>query len=192
MNIRNARRNFAIFKLKMSALRRLDGSVTSSRKMGKVIHNFSVVMSTCSLTSSARFMRRDLCPPLEIMLENILPVLIKTLTWGFTHYIPETKASSQGKTSRAVLLHRQFYRCAAGCYKLFNRVILKRSINTLGKKSHASKQDLGGDSTRSTSYNDYETHRSTSRLHSAAMPNVHCPEENIRSAILQRSSKPWF
>ncbi|VDO32221.1 unnamed protein product, partial [Heligmosomoides polygyrus] len=41
LSIRNARRNFANFKTKMTALRRPDGTVTSSRRtMEKVIHDF--------------------------------------------------------------------------------------------------------------------------------------------------------
>ncbi|VDO19208.1 unnamed protein product [Heligmosomoides polygyrus] len=41
LSIRNARRNFANFKTKVTALRRPDGTVTSSRRtMEKVIHGF--------------------------------------------------------------------------------------------------------------------------------------------------------
>ncbi|VDO19485.1 unnamed protein product [Heligmosomoides polygyrus] len=41
LSIRNARRNFANFKTKMTALRRPDGTITSSRRtMEKVIHDF--------------------------------------------------------------------------------------------------------------------------------------------------------
>ncbi|VDP61986.1 unnamed protein product [Heligmosomoides polygyrus] len=42
LSIRNARRNFANFKTKMTALKLPDGTITSSRKtMEKVIHDFS-------------------------------------------------------------------------------------------------------------------------------------------------------
>ncbi|VDO70869.1 unnamed protein product [Heligmosomoides polygyrus] len=66
LSIRNARRNFANFKTKMTALRRPDGIVTSSRRaMKKLVHDFysdliDSQQPPAPMSSSARWMRHPL------------------------------------------------------------------------------------------------------------------------------------
>uniref|UniRef100_A0A183FCC2 DUF444 family protein n=1 Tax=Heligmosomoides polygyrus TaxID=6339 RepID=A0A183FCC2_HELPZ len=66
LSIRNARRDFANIKTKMTALRRPDGTVTSSRRtMEKVIHDFySDLFDSHVHLPHAIFRRMDTSSPL--------------------------------------------------------------------------------------------------------------------------------
>ncbi|VDP51724.1 unnamed protein product [Heligmosomoides polygyrus] len=133
LSIRKARQKIANFKTKMTALRRPDGTVTSSRRaMEKVIHDFhSDLFDSHIHLPHAIFRRMDTSFPLfslpirhaissvkkrtapgpdRIRLEHLknLPLtLINTLTRLFTRYLSECKVPSQWKTSRTVLLYKK-------------------------------------------------------------------------------------
>ncbi|VDO73543.1 unnamed protein product [Heligmosomoides polygyrus] len=126
LSIRNARRNFANYKTKMTALRRPDGTVTSSRRtMEKVIHDFysdlfdsHVHLPPCHLPQDGYVVPSIL--PSEIRhaissvkkrtapgpdrirpehLKNLPSTLINTFARLFTRYLSECKVPSQWKTS---------------------------------------------------------------------------------------------
>ncbi|VDP38413.1 unnamed protein product [Heligmosomoides polygyrus] len=126
LSILNARRNFANFMTKMTALRRPDGIVTSSRRtMEKVIHDFYSDLFD-SHVHHAIFRRMDTSSPLFSLptphlvgeertapgpdriraehLKNLPPALIDTLARLFTRYLSECKVPSQWKTSKTPLL----------------------------------------------------------------------------------------
>ncbi|VDO65133.1 unnamed protein product [Heligmosomoides polygyrus] len=121
LSIRNAWRNIANFKTKMTALRRPDETVTSSRRtMEKVIHDFysdlfvsHVHLPPCHLPqdgcvvpsvlpSEIRYpissvKKRTAPGPDRIRpehLKNLSPVLINTWPWFFTRYLSECKVPS--------------------------------------------------------------------------------------------------
>ncbi|VDO77196.1 unnamed protein product [Heligmosomoides polygyrus] len=115
LSIRNARRNFANFKTKMTALRRPGGTVTSSRK-----------------TMEKDQTRTPEEPPASAHLHP--GAALRTIPVG-------VKVPSQWKTSKAVLLYKKGdvhdignYRpiCLLSVvYKLFSRVTLNRISRTL-------------------------------------------------------------
>ncbi|XP_054995955.1 uncharacterized protein LOC129405016, partial [Sorex araneus] len=133
-SICNACLSFANYKMKMTALRRLDGSVTSSRRaMERVIHDFyldlfnsHVHLPTYQIPQAGYVVPNVL--PSEIRqvilsvktciapgpekvrpehLKNLLLVLINTVARLFTRYLSECKVPSQEKASRTILLYKQ-------------------------------------------------------------------------------------
>ncbi|VDP20984.1 unnamed protein product [Heligmosomoides polygyrus] len=118
----------------MTALRRPDGTVTSSRRTtGKVIHDFysnlfdsHVHLSPCHhpqdgyvvpsvLLSDIRHavssVKKRTAPGPERIrpeyLKNLPPALINTLARLFTPYLSECKVPSQWKTSKTILLYKK-------------------------------------------------------------------------------------
>ncbi|KAL6739282.1 hypothetical protein Aduo_012753 [Ancylostoma duodenale] len=133
-SIRNARRDFANRKTKMTALRRPDGTISSSRRvMEKVIHDFYSDLFDSHVHLPQYHLREDghVVPsvlPSEVRhaiksiknrtapgpdrirpehLKNLPPVLITTLARLFTRYLSECKVPNQWKTSRTVLLYKK-------------------------------------------------------------------------------------
>ncbi|EYC41553.1 hypothetical protein Y032_0564g3526 [Ancylostoma ceylanicum] len=133
-SIRNTRRDFANRKTKMTALRRPDGTITSSRRvMEKVIYDFysdlfdsHVHLPPCHLREdeyvipsvlsskvrhAIKSVKNHTAPgPDRIRpehLENLPTALVNTLARLFTRYLSECKVPSQWKTSRTVLLYKK-------------------------------------------------------------------------------------
>ena len=133
-SIRNARRSFANYKSRMTALRRPDGSVTASRRtMEKVIYDFYSDLFDSHVHLPPSHLKADeyVAPsvlPSEIRhaiksvrnrtaagpdrikpehLKNLPPVLINTLARLFTRYLAECKVPKQWKTSKTVLLYEK-------------------------------------------------------------------------------------
>ncbi|EYC43945.1 hypothetical protein Y032_0476g2139 [Ancylostoma ceylanicum] len=133
-SIRNTRRDFANRKTKMTALRRPDGTITSSRRvMEKVIYDFysdlfdsHVHLPPCHLREDEYVIPSVL--PSEVRhaiksvknrtapgpdrirpehLKNLPTALVNTLARLFTRYRSECKVPSQWKTSRTVLLYKK-------------------------------------------------------------------------------------
>ncbi|EYB92970.1 hypothetical protein Y032_0188g1163 [Ancylostoma ceylanicum] len=133
-SIRNTRRDFANRKTKMTALRRPDGTITSSRRvMEKVIYDFysdlfdsHVHLPPCHLREDEYVIPSVL--PSEVRhaiksvknrtapgpdrirpehLKNLPTALVNTLARLFTRYLSECKVPSQWKTSRTVLLYKK-------------------------------------------------------------------------------------
>ena len=133
-SIRKARRDFANYKAKMTALRRPDGTVTASRKaMEKIIYDYysdlfdsHVLLPTYKIKEDGYVVPTVL--PSEIRhaisslrsrrapgpdrikhehLKNLPPVLINTLARLFTRYLSECKVPNQWKTSKTVLLYKK-------------------------------------------------------------------------------------
>ncbi|EYC12427.1 hypothetical protein Y032_0047g1473 [Ancylostoma ceylanicum] len=133
-SIRNTRRDFANRKTKMTALRRPDGTITSSRRvMEKVIYEFysdlfdsHVHLPPCHLREDEYVIPSVL--PSEVRhaiksvknrtapgpdrirpehLKNLPTALVNTLARLFTRYLSECKVPSQWKTSRTVLLYKK-------------------------------------------------------------------------------------
>ncbi|VDP45390.1 unnamed protein product [Heligmosomoides polygyrus] len=123
LSIRNARRNFANFKTKKTALRRPDGTVTSSRRtMEKVIHDFysdlfdsHVHLHQCHLPQDGYVVPSEIQHVISLVkkrtapgpdrikpehLKNLPPALINTLARLFTRYLLESKVPPQWKTAR--------------------------------------------------------------------------------------------
>ncbi|VDP37794.1 unnamed protein product [Heligmosomoides polygyrus] len=73
LSIRNARRNFANFKTKMTALRRPDGTVISSRRtMEKVIHDFYSDLFDSHVHLLPRHLPQD-----EYVVPSVLPSVLQ-------------------------------------------------------------------------------------------------------------------
>ncbi|EYC46115.1 hypothetical protein Y032_0407g910 [Ancylostoma ceylanicum] len=133
-SIRNTRRDFANRKTKMTALRRPDGTITSSRMvMERVIYDFysdlfdsHVQLPPCHLREDEYVIPSVL--PSEVRhaiksvknrtapgpdrirpehLKNLPTALVNTLARLFTRYLSECKVPSQWKTSRTVLLYKK-------------------------------------------------------------------------------------
>ena len=133
-SVRNARRDFANCKTKMTALRRPDGTITASRRaMEKVIHDFysdlfdshvhlqpyrleqdgyvvPAVLSSEVRHAISSVKNRTAPGPDRIRpehLKNLPPVLVKTLARLFTRYLSECKVPTSWKTSKTVLLYKK-------------------------------------------------------------------------------------
>uniref|UniRef100_A0A158PAX2 Endo/exonuclease/phosphatase domain-containing protein n=1 Tax=Angiostrongylus cantonensis TaxID=6313 RepID=A0A158PAX2_ANGCA len=133
-SIRKARRSFADCKTKMIALRRLDGTITASRKaMEKIIHDYYLDLFDSHVHLPSYKIKEDgyAVPPVlpsEIRhaissvksrtapgpkrirskhLKNLPPVLVSTLARLFTRYLSECKVTAQKKTSKTVLLFKK-------------------------------------------------------------------------------------
>ncbi|EYB94061.1 hypothetical protein Y032_0176g561 [Ancylostoma ceylanicum] len=130
-SIRNTRRDFANCKAKTTALRRPDGTITSSRRvMEKVIYDFysdlfdsHVHLPPCHLREdeyvipsvlpsevrhAIKSVKNRTAPgPDRIHLKNLPTALANTLARLYTRYLSECKVPSQWKTSRTVLLYKK-------------------------------------------------------------------------------------
>ncbi|EPB72392.1 hypothetical protein ANCCEY_08515 [Ancylostoma ceylanicum] len=133
-SIRNTRRDFANRKTKMTALRRPDGSTTSSRMvMEKVIYDFYsdlldshvhlppyhlrkdgyVIPSVLSskVRHAIKSVKNRTAPYPDRLrpehLKILQTTLVNTLARLFTRYLSECKVPSQWKTSRTVLLYKK-------------------------------------------------------------------------------------
>ncbi|EYC39481.1 hypothetical protein Y032_0654g1186 [Ancylostoma ceylanicum] len=133
-SIRNTRRDFANRKTKMTALRRPDGTITSSRRaMKKVIYDFYSDLFDSHVHLPPYHLREDgyVIPsvlPSEVRhaiksvknrtvpgpdrirpehLKSLPTAIVNTLARLFTRYLSECKVPNQWKTSRTVLLYKK-------------------------------------------------------------------------------------
>ncbi|XGW33871.1 hypothetical protein V3C99_017948 [Haemonchus contortus] len=133
-SIRKARRSSANYKTEITSLRRLDRTVTASRRaMEKVIYDFYSDLFDSHVYLPTHHLRQDeyiapsVLPP-EIRhaitsiknctapgpdrikpehLKSIPPVIIETLARLFTRYLSECKVPTSWKTSKTVLLYKK-------------------------------------------------------------------------------------
>ncbi|VDO18586.1 unnamed protein product [Heligmosomoides polygyrus] len=132
LSIRNARRNIANFKTKMTALRRPDGTVASSERAWRRSSTTStpissIATSTCPHAIFRGWIRRSLCSPFRDHaissvkkrtapgpdrirpehLKNLTPTLINTLARLFMRSLSEYKVLPQWKTSKTVFVYKK-------------------------------------------------------------------------------------